>query len=73
MVLITIVTGAYKPTNMTGGPRIVQKTRNALLSNSKDKTEVKKRDCDHSDLRFSEGCLLGGFSSFNRCSTGTNL
>jgi len=24
MVLITIVTGAYKPTNITGGPHIVE-------------------------------------------------
>ena len=24
MVLITIVTGAYKPTNITGGPHIVK-------------------------------------------------
>ena len=32
MVLITIVTGAYKPTNITGGPHIVETTIDIHLS-----------------------------------------
>ena len=31
MVLITIVTGAYKPTNITGGPHIVSILHDCLL------------------------------------------